>query len=418
MPHNCVVEGCNNRSSKEECENLSFHQLPLMDAHLLQQWTIKARLPQKLVNKHSRVCGAHFIGGKRSNANNVPQLFPWTPSRRPPPSRTLHLSPLCRPPASRILLAPHSCNLPPCPTPSSTLQPFPTPSNTLLPSAIVLVECPDPTGCVEHDHSYCKSRQQELEKLSVVGANKAVQLAGDDTADDNALLGRTNVATQCVSFLYVSSSVQCSLLEKSFGISQFHNDNAAIHFYTGFPDYRTFIACFEFLGNAVNHLNYWYGGKTKETPPNNKGAPRALTPLNEYFLVLCRLRLGLLEQDIAYRFHVSQPTVCRICVTWINFMYVKLKEIPIWPTRASIDKLMPRCFKENYTSTRCIVDAMEIFIQQPSSTVAQQLTFSSYKNHNTVKAIVGITPSGAICFISKLFGDLYLTGNLQFSVES
>lgn len=65
---------------------------------------------------------------------------------------------------------------------------------------------------------------------------------------------------------------------------------------------------------------------------------------------------------------------------------------------------MPKCFREDYSSTRCIIDATEVFIQQPLSPVAQQLTFSSYKNHNTLKAIVGITPSGAVCFVSKMFG--------------
>lgn len=59
---------------------------------------------------------------------------------------------------------------------------------------------------------------------------------------------------------------------------------------------------------------------------------------------------------------------------------------------------------EQYPSTRCIIDATEIFIEQPSSPTAQQLTFSTYKNHNTLKALIGITPSGAISFISSLFG--------------
>ena len=34
----------------------------------------------------------------------------------------------------------------------------------------------------------------------------------------------------------------------------------------------------------------------------------------------------------------------------------------------------------------------------------QQLTFSNYKNHNTLKSLIGITPSGAVCFISDLYG--------------
>uniref|UniRef100_A0A1X7VI48 DDE Tnp4 domain-containing protein n=1 Tax=Amphimedon queenslandica TaxID=400682 RepID=A0A1X7VI48_AMPQE len=32
------------------------------------------------------------------------------------------------------------------------------------------------------------------------------------------------------------------------------------------------------------------------------------------------------------------------------------------------------------------------------------LTFSSYKNHNTARALAGITPSGAFSFVSPLYG--------------
>lgn len=46
-------------------------------------------------------------------------------------------------------------------------------------------------------------------------------------------------------------------------------------------------------------------------------------------------------------------------------------------------------FQDLYPSTRCIIDATEIFIQKPQNPSAQQLTFSSYKSHNTFKALVG-----------------------------
>jgi len=65
---------------------------------------------------------------------------------------------------------------------------------------------------------------------------------------------------------------------------------------------------------------------------------------------------------------------------------------------------MPLAFKNLYPSTRYIIDATEIFIQKPLNLSAQQLTFSSYKNHNTFKALIGISPSGGICFVSDLFG--------------
>ena len=199
------------------------------------------------------------------------------------------------------------------------------------------------------------------------------------------------------------SATQCGSL--AWDISEISNDDSAIHFYTGFPDYTTLLICFNFLGDSVKHLNYWYANRMKQDHVlSNKGAPRALNPLNEFFMVLCRFRLGLLEQDLAHRFGISQSTVSRVCITWINLLFVKFKEVPIWPTREQVDQFMPQCFKENYPSTRCIIDATEIFIQQPSSPAAQQMTFSSYKNHNTLKAIVAITPNGSVCFVSKLFG--------------
>ena len=118
---------------------------------------------------------------------------------------------------------------------------------------------------------------------------------------------------------------------------------------------------------------------------------------------MVRLRLGLLEQDIAYRFGISQSTVSRIFTTWINFMYLQFKEIPLWPPQEYIRAHMRKLFKEQYSTTRVIVDATEVFIQQPSLPEIQQLTFSNYKNHNTYKGIIGISPSGAVIFVSKLF---------------
>lgn len=104
-------------------------------------------------------------------------------------------------------------------------------------------------------------------------------------------------------------------------------------------------------------------------------------------------------------------------------MYRKFKEVQIWPSREQVNRHMPHCFS-NYPNTRCIVDATEIFIQQPSSPVAQQLTFSSYKNHNTLKGMIAITPSGAVSFISDLFGgsisdkDLIASSGLLDLLES
>ena len=45
----------------------------------------------------------------------------------------------------------------------------------------------------------------------------------------------------------------------------------------------------------------------------------------------------------------------------------------------------------------------KLFVVQPALPELQQLTFSSYKNHNTYKGLIGISPSGAVTFISELY---------------
>ncbi len=87
-----------------------------------------------------------------------------------------------------------------------------------------------------------------------------------------------------------------------------------IHFYTGFSNYSTLKVVYEFLGPAVNLLNYW-GSEIAGETKSPHGRNRLLPPMEEYFLVLVRIRLGLFEKDLAYRFNVSVSTVSRICVT-------------------------------------------------------------------------------------------------------
>ena len=85
-------------------------------------------------------------------------------------------------------------------------------------------------------------------------------------------------------------------------------------------------------------------------------------------------------------------------------MYLKIKShIDCYPSWHIVQKYMPRAFKKEYPNTRLLIDASEFFIERPPSLAAQSETFSAYKNRNTLKAVIGIAPSGAICFISPTF---------------
>ena len=65
---------------------------------------------------------------------------------------------------------------------------------------------------------------------------------------------------------------------------------------------------------------------------------------------------------------------------------------------------MPEDFKKKFPKTRIIIDRMECPVVKPKPVIAQQFTFSSYKNRNTVKVLVGYTPSGLVTFLSPAFG--------------
>ena len=200
------------------------------------------------------------------------------------------------------------------------------------------------------------------------------------------------------------NKMEQQLGELKFRLSNIGTDDTKVAFYTGFPSHNALKAFYNYLGPAVDNLCYSSKQSDSQSDTVNKRCrPRALPPLEEFFLTMVRLRLGLMEQDLAYRFGISQPTVSRIICTWINFLYLKLKEIPMWAPRGLIQANMPQSFKDNYPTTRVILDATEIYIEQPKLPELQQMTFSNYKHHNTFKGLVGISPDGVITFVSSLY---------------
>ena len=131
-----------------------------------------------------------------------------------------------------------------------------------------------------------------------------------------------------------------------------------------------------------------------------------------FLIAMCRLRQGFPEDHLAQLFNVSASTVRRIFVTWVNFMFFKFGQINIWPSRKVIDT-MPKSFKGRYKSTRVIIDCTEVICQMPSSLQLNWELFSAYKNHTTLKGLVGISPSGAVTFKSTVCRFYLRSGNCE-----
>ena len=227
-----------------------------------------------------------------------------------------------------------------------------------------------------------------------------------DSLQSHSILNELEVLRQKVSQLQADLDLAKESTSKSlFRLKNIEENDELIKFYTGFPDYATLLAFYEKLLEAdAAVMRQWAGKNCKnEYEENKRGRPCKLPLLEQFFLTLVRLRLGLFELDLANRFEISQATVSRITATWINLLYHTLKGIERFPPWHIVKKYTPETFKKEYPNTRVIIDATEFYVDRPSSLLSQACTFSAYKNKNTVKVLIGITPSGTISFVSKCY---------------
>ena len=104
---------------------------------------------------------------------------------------------------------------------------------------------------------------------------------------------------------------------------------------------------------------------------------------DEFFLVLVRLRLGLLEMDLAYRFEVSQSYVSAVLNTWIPFLRAQLQNLLRWSQTTVGPK---NGVFEHFPNAIAAIDCTEIQIERPHKIPAQRAVYSQYKKsyHNEV----------------------------------
>ena len=175
------------------------------------------------------------------------------------------------------------------------------------------------------------------------------------------------------------------------------------HFFTGIS-MQTFLDVLAILGDSVHSMMYSADVSDDHEGKQRSQRSRALSVEDELLMTLVELRHDFPESDLAARFGISQPTVSRIFSAWIRCMYHAFREIDIWPSRSLVDTLMPDSFRQKYPSTRVIIDATEFHIEKPAYPDVQASTWSSYKNINTLKLLVGLTPSAVISFLFSLWG--------------
>ena len=177
-----------------------------------------------------------------------------------------------------------------------------------------------------------------------------------------------------------------------FSAKRFEDDAAGLHFYTGLGTYETFVGVLGTLVPKAHELIYYHG----ITP--------SLSIEDQFFISLMKLRQHPTNFEMSRLFEISENTVTNIFVTWINFMFCKWEERNWWPSSNVIKFYAPTDFNLKFPTTRVIVDGTECPIKKPMEPTAQQATFSSYKNKNTIKVLVGVSPGGLVTYLSPAYG--------------
>ena len=187
------------------------------------------------------------------------------------------------------------------------------------------------------------------------------------------------------SLMMAINELKLKLHNCTFGASMIKDDDRKTCFYTGLPSYQQFLALFKLLQPLIK-------------PSSGQSL------MDELLIVLVKLRLGVPNEDLAYRLNISHNYVSMIFQKWLTVMSRELQCLIAWPDEEKLHENMPSSFRKHYSRTKCIIDCFEIFVDRPTYFEARASTYSNYKKHNTVKVLIAVSPVGSICFISKAWG--------------
>ena len=142
---------------------------------------------------------------------------------------------------------------------------------------------------------------------------------------------------------------------------------------------------------------------------------RQMTHESHLLLVLMKIRLGVTNKDLAYRFRINYGMVSKIYCSWLVILSKALRPLIVWPSRGALRQHLPSAFK-SYKNCACIIDCTETFIQRPLNLEARAIIWSNYKYTNTMKYLIGISPAGAVTFLFHGWGGRIL--DKQLTIES
>lgn len=442
----CCVPGCTNNTMTSR--HVSWHGFPKNEEDR-KVWIkrINRTQPGKqglwVPSPNQKICGAHFnVSGRRAYLDRFPTIFPHgkykqTPSPyswcKPPVTRPwsslepeakqvakpeakpgvrLEASPQANHPAVVILLDKVPSNLrEECQSSLGAFVELPPCSHVPLPTP--------PTGRQQRHMTFASLVNLD-HPYAAKGVVEKVILAEDtpgppdkkkdpkDIQEENDSLKHINEDLEARLELmkklleaqkFKTATLQQTIINKSYqkdlSVTGLLEDEKCLKFYTGFSSKDRFRKFLKFVkGRAKGHKPS--SGRT--------GRPTCLSTGDQIATVLCRLRLGLLEEDLGFRFGVSASTVSRLLTFWTPLLCELLEEIAVWPIPEAALESLPEALKTPVATTEDIsLECSEILLQVPAEWNVQCDAYEpTVKRPRIATALVGMAQNGYVCFVSDL----------------
>lgn len=180
-----------------------------------------------------------------------------------------------------------------------------------------------------------------------------------------------------------------------------------VNFYTGIDSKNMFAKLHDYIAPYVQRRWRGISALCKNIrkfgrKPKRFGPARYLKPVDEFLLTLMRLRLGLLNFDLARRFDISEALASQIFHSWLKAMASVFGKMVFIPDMETLIATKPQRYR-HLPDLHSIIDCTEIFIETPKDLYCQSATWSDYKHHNTLKVLVSVAPNSSIIYVSKAY---------------
>ncbi|XP_056400053.1 uncharacterized protein LOC130294376 isoform X2 [Hyla sarda] len=184
--------------------------------------------------------------------------------------------------------------------------------------------------------------------------------------------------------------------DSTFCMTSIKNESKWVRFYTGFDSYAHLMDFLHFL-TADQKLCTGRIRKRTEVGPQS-----ALSLEDQLLLVLTRLRLGLLLQDLAFRFRVSESTVSRYWLNWTELLHARLTQIPILYSARYLKIFEPKRTVQYQGLTCTIMDCTDLFFEVQAKDRAKPAPTHPSRNHYLRRGYAIASSNGFITFSSSL----------------